>query len=77
MLRLEAVIVLGTGVAAGTLIAAVTLPVFAFTLTGVPLPWISPAACAAVLAGVAGSGAAAMLLPARAVLRRRTSPAPS
>ncbi|XRQ15952.1 FtsX-like permease family protein [Actinomadura welshii] len=74
MLRLEAVIVLGTGVAGGVLIAAVALPVFAFTLTGVPLPAVSPAAAAAVLAAVAGSGTAAIMLPARAVLRRRTSP---
>ncbi|TDC89346.1 FtsX-like permease family protein, partial [Actinomadura sp. 7K507] len=75
MLRLEAAIVLGTGVAAGALIAAVTLPVFATAVAGVPLPSVSPVACAAVLAGVAGSGAAAIMLPARAVLRRRASPA--
>ena len=75
MLRLEAAIVLGTGVTAGALIVAVTLPVFAFTVTGVPLPWISLPECAAVLACVAGSGVAAIMLPARAVLRRRTSPA--
>ncbi|MEU8801769.1 ABC transporter permease [Spirillospora sp. NPDC048819] len=74
MLRLEAAIVLGTGVAAGSLIAGVTLPVFALAVTGLPLPSISPAACAAVLIGVAGSGAAAILLPARAVLPRRTPP---
>ncbi|WP_433478929.1 FtsX-like permease family protein [Spirillospora sp. CA-142024] len=74
MLRLEAVIVLGTGIAAGALIAAVTLPAFAAAVTGLPLPSIPPLTCAAVLAAVAGSGAAAILLPARAVLRPRTSP---
>ncbi|TDC45686.1 FtsX-like permease family protein [Actinomadura sp. KC345] len=74
MLRLEAAIVLGTGIAAGALIAGVTLPVFAVAVAGVPLPAVSPGACAAVLAGVAGSGTAAITLPARAVLRRRTSP---
>ncbi|MFI0412032.1 FtsX-like permease family protein [Actinomadura sp. 3N508] len=75
MLRLEAAIVLGTGVAAGALIAAVTLPAFAAAVTGVPLPWVPPLPAAAIVACVAGSGAAALLLPARAVLRRRTSPA--
>jgi putative ABC transport system permease protein len=74
MLRLEAAIVLGTGVAAGALIVAVTLPVFATAVTGLPLPSISPLMCGAILAAVAGSGGAAILLPARAVLRRRTSP---
>ncbi|TDB87812.1 ABC transporter permease [Actinomadura sp. KC216] len=74
MLRLEAAIVLGTGVAAGALIAAVTLPAFAAAVTGVPLPWVPPPTAAAILTCVAGSGAAAILLPARAVLRRRTSP---
>ncbi|MCQ0021391.1 ABC transporter permease [Actinomadura madurae] len=38
MLRLEAAIVLGTGIAAGTLIAAVTLLTFAAAVTGLPLP---------------------------------------
>ncbi|GAA4241302.1 ABC transporter permease [Actinomadura meridiana] len=74
MLRLEAAIVLGTGIAAGTLIVAVTLPVFATAVTGLPLPSISPVSCAVILAAVVGSGGAAILLPARAVLRRRTSP---
>ncbi|MGW5412385.1 FtsX-like permease family protein [Actinomadura geliboluensis] len=74
MLRLEAAIILGTGTAIGVAIAAVTLMAFAMAVTGVPLPAVSPAACAAVLLGVAGSGTAAILLPARAMLRRRTSP---
>ncbi|MEU8123995.1 ABC transporter permease [Spirillospora sp. NPDC049024] len=74
MLRLEAAIVLGTGVATGALIAAVTLTAFAARVTGMPLPSVPPLACAVLLLGVAGSGAAAILLPARAVLRRRTPP---
>ncbi|URN01389.1 ABC transporter permease [Actinomadura madurae] len=74
MLRLEAAIVLGTGIAAGTLIAAVTLLTFAAAVTGLPLPSVPPLTCAAVLLGTAGPAAAAILLPARAVLRRRTSP---
>ncbi|WP_258943287.1 FtsX-like permease family protein [Actinomadura luteofluorescens] len=74
MLRLEAAIVLGTGIAVGALIAAVTLTAFAARVTGLPLPSVPPLECAAVLLGVAGSGAAAILLPARAVLRRRTPP---
>ncbi|MGI5329836.1 FtsX-like permease family protein [Actinomadura nitritigenes] len=74
MLRLEALIVLGTGAAAGSLIVAVVVPAFATAVTGLPLPAVSPVTCAAILATVAGSGAAAVLLPARAMLRRRTSP---
>ncbi|WP_344271586.1 ABC transporter permease [Actinomadura napierensis] len=74
MLRLEALIVLGTGAATGSLIVAVVIPAFATAVTGLPLPAVSPLTCAAILATVAGSGAAAILLPARALLRRRTSP---
>ncbi|WP_026404136.1 FtsX-like permease family protein [Actinomadura rifamycini] len=74
--RLEALIVLGTGVLVGTLVAAVTLFAFALGVVGRPLPTVPPAV-AAVLLGVAGSGAAAVMLPARAMLRRRASPAGS
>jgi putative ABC transport system permease protein len=74
MLRLEALIVLGTGAAAGSLIVAVVVPAFATAGTGLPLPAVSPRTFAAILAAVAGSGAAAILLPARAMLRRRASP---
>ncbi|MBW8485952.1 ABC transporter permease [Actinomadura parmotrematis] len=74
MLRLEAVIVLGTGIATGGLIAAVTLMAFATAVTGLPLPSVSPATSAVVLLGVGGAGAAAILIPARAILGRRTSP---
>ncbi|MBO2463671.1 ABC transporter permease [Actinomadura violacea] len=73
-LRLEALIVLGTGAAAGSLVVAVVIPAFATAVTGLPLPAVSPLTCAAILATVAGCGAAAVLLPARAMLRRRTSP---
>lgn len=73
MLRLEAAIVLGTGIVLGAAIAAVTLMAFAMAVRGLPLPAISPAACAAVLLTVAVSGGAAILIPARAVLPRRTS----
>jgi putative ABC transport system permease protein len=74
MLRLEALIVLGTGAAAGSLIVAVVVPAFATAVTGLPLPAVSPLTCAAILTAVTGSGAAAVLLPARAMLGRRTSP---
>ncbi|QXJ23345.1 ABC transporter permease [Actinomadura graeca] len=77
MLRLEAAIVLGTGTLTGAAIAGVTLAAFATAITGLPLPSVSPVACAAVLLGVAGSGAAAILLPARALLPRRSSPSVS
>ena len=75
-LRLEAVIVLGTGLAAGVLIAGVTLLMFATAVTGLPLPAVDPVPAVLVLVFVAGSGAAAMLLPARALLRRRSPGAP-
>ncbi|MFD0684424.1 ABC transporter permease [Actinomadura fibrosa] len=74
MLRLEAVIVLGTGIAAGGLIAAVTLMAFAFAVTGLPLPSVSLTSSGLVLLAVGGSGAAAILVPARAILRRHASP---
>ncbi|MUN42188.1 FtsX-like permease family protein [Actinomadura litoris] len=73
-LRWEAAIVLGTGLLTGAAIALVTLLALAMAVTGAPLPAISPVAAAAILAGVAGPAAAAMLLPARAMLRRRSSP---
>ncbi|QFG26400.1 ABC transporter permease [Actinomadura sp. WMMB 499] len=75
-LRLEALIVLGTGVLTGTLIAAVTLLAFAIGVVGAPLPAVSPVAAAAIVLGVAGSGAAAVMLPAHRMLRRRSAPTP-
>ncbi|WP_083983457.1 FtsX-like permease family protein [Actinomadura hibisca] len=71
MVRLEAVIVLGTGLVAGALIAGVTLLAFATAVTGLPLPAVPLRPAAALLLVVGGSGAAAMSLPARALLRRR------
>ncbi|MFG2007032.1 FtsX-like permease family protein [Spirillospora sp. NPDC048911] len=70
MLRLEAAIMLGTGVAVGTLIAGVTLLAFAVAVTGLPLPAVPPLTVAAILLLVTGPGAAAMLLPARPMVRR-------
>ncbi|WP_192810151.1 FtsX-like permease family protein [Actinomadura rudentiformis] len=70
MLRLEAAIMLGVGLAVGTLIAGVTLLAFATAVTGLPLPAVPPLTFAAILLLVAGPGAAAMLLPARPMVRR-------
>ncbi|WP_067829936.1 FtsX-like permease family protein [Actinomadura kijaniata] len=70
MVRMEALVVLGTGLAVGTLIATVTLLAFAAGVTGLPLPAVSPAAALAILAFVAVSGTAAVMLPAR----RATAP---
>ncbi|GAA3984178.1 FtsX-like permease family protein [Actinomadura viridis] len=75
-LRLEAAIVLGTGAATGSLIAAVTLMSFATAVTGLPLPWVPPLPAALILIVVGGSGAAAMILPARVLLRRESPEAP-
>ncbi|MFC6883156.1 MULTISPECIES: ABC transporter permease [Actinomadura] len=69
MLRLEAAIVLGTGIATGVLIAAVTLLALATAVSGLPLPTVPPLMCAALLLVVAASGAAAVLVPARSLLR--------
>jgi putative ABC transport system permease protein len=69
MLRLEAFIVLGIGVAVGTAIWGVTLLAYATAITGLPLPSIPPLTCAAILLLVTGPGAAAMLLPARPMMR--------
>ncbi|MBO2452705.1 ABC transporter permease [Actinomadura barringtoniae] len=70
MLRLEAFIVLGIGVAVGAVISGVTLMAYAMVVTGLPLPSIPPLTCAAVLLLVTVPGAAAMLLPARTMMRR-------
>ncbi|GLZ06843.1 ABC transporter permease [Actinomadura sp. NBRC 104412] len=71
-LRLETAIVLGTGVATGVLVAGVALVMFAGAV-GLPLPSAPPVPLVLILALVAGPGAAATMLPARAVLRRRTA----
>ncbi|HEX2317026.1 MAG TPA: ABC transporter permease [Thermomonospora sp.] len=72
MLRLEAVVVLGTGIAVGTLIAGPTLVMFAVAVTGLPAPSVPPIPCASILAFVIVTGSAAILLPARSMLRRDT-----
>ncbi|WP_306339242.1 ABC transporter permease [Streptomyces sp. AS13] len=74
MLRLETCLVLGTGAAVGSLVAAVTLLTFGGAVTGLSALSVSPSACAAVLGTVFLSGTAAVMLPARRLLRRRGSP---
>ncbi|MFG3283310.1 FtsX-like permease family protein [Streptomyces sp. NPDC048111] len=74
MLRLEAFLALGTGAAVGTLVAAVTLLTFGGAVTGLSALSVSPTVCAAVLGTVFLSGTAAVMLPARRMLRRRRSP---
>ncbi|MFE9488545.1 FtsX-like permease family protein [Streptomyces sp. NPDC006641] len=74
MLRLETCLVLGTGAAVGSLVAAVTLLTFGGAVTGLSALSVSPAVCAAVLGTVFLSGTAAVMLPARRLLRRRGSP---
>ncbi|MGW5940489.1 FtsX-like permease family protein [Streptomyces celluloflavus] len=74
MLRLETCLVLGTGAAVGSLVAAVTLLTFGGAVTGLSALSVSPSVCAAVLGTVFLSGMAAVMLPARQLLRRRRSP---
>jgi putative ABC transport system permease protein len=74
MLRLETCLVLGTGAAVGSLVAAVTLLTFGGAVTGLSALSVSPSVCAAVLGTVFLSGMAAVMLPARRLLRPRKSP---
>ncbi|MFJ7491198.1 FtsX-like permease family protein [Streptomyces sp. NPDC097727] len=74
MLRLETCLVLGTGAVVGSLVAAVTLLTFGGAVTGLSALSVSPSVCAAVLGTVFLSGTAAVMLPARRLLRRRRSP---
>ncbi|MFE6665112.1 FtsX-like permease family protein [Streptomyces sp. NPDC057697] len=74
MLRLETCFVLGTGAAVGSLVAAVTLLAFGGAVTGLSALSVSPSVCAAILGTVFVSGMAAVMLPARRLLRRRRSP---
>lgn len=74
MLRLETCLVLGTGAAVGSLVAAVTLLTFGGAVTGLSALSVSPSVCAAVLGTVFLSGMAAVMLPARRLLHRRRSP---
>ncbi|MFE2929738.1 FtsX-like permease family protein [Streptomyces sp. NPDC059278] len=72
MLRLETCLVLGTGAAVGSPVAAVTLLTFGGAVTGLSALSVSPSVCAAVLGTVFLSGTAAVMLPARRLLRRRS-----
>lgn len=74
MLRVETCLVLGTGAAVGSLVAAITLLTFGGAVTGLSALSVSPSVCAAVLGTVFLSGTAAVMLPARRLLRRRGSP---
>ncbi|MER8041278.1 ABC transporter permease [Streptomyces sp. NPDC094032] len=74
MLRLETLLVLGTGTAVGAVVATVTLLTFAGAVTGLSALSVSPVVCAAVLGTVFLSGTAAVMLPGRRLLRRRRSP---
>ncbi|GAA2000118.1 ABC transporter permease [Catenulispora subtropica] len=71
-LRLETVIILGTGTVAGAAVAGLTLFAFAAGVTGLPMLSIPPLACAALVAAVAVPGAAAVLVPGRRILARRS-----
>lgn len=74
MLRLETCLVLGTGTAVSSLVAAVTLLTFGGAVTGLSALSVSPSVCVAALGTVFLSGTAAVMLPARRLLRRRRSP---
>ncbi|MFG2112089.1 FtsX-like permease family protein [Streptomyces sp. NPDC048718] len=74
MLRLETCLVLGTGAAVGSLVAAATLLTFGGAVTGLSALSVSPTVCAAVLGTVFLSGMAAVMLPARRLLPRRRPP---
>ncbi|MEY9929154.1 putative ABC transport system permease protein [Catenulispora sp. GP43] len=71
-LRLETVIILGVGILAGAAVAGLTLIAFAAGVTGLPMLSIPPLACAGILAAVVIPGAAAVLVPARRIVRRRS-----
>ncbi|MEY9871964.1 putative ABC transport system permease protein [Streptacidiphilus sp. MAP12-33] len=69
-LRLETGIILGTGVLVGATVAGLTLFAYASSTTGLAMLSLPPVYCAVLLAAVVVPGAAAVLLPARAILRR-------
>lgn len=73
MLSFETAIILGTGMIVGCLIAAIPLSAFAAAVTGLPLPSMPALPAAAIVTFVAGSGAAAIGIPARLALRRKTT----
>ncbi|GAA2048727.1 FtsX-like permease family protein [Catenulispora yoronensis] len=70
-LRLETVIIIGTGTLVGAAVAGVTLFAYAAGVVGLPMLSIPPLACLGMVAAVAIPGAAAVLLPGRSILRRR------
>ncbi|GAA3441932.1 ABC transporter permease [Planomonospora venezuelensis] len=71
MIRWEALLVGGIAVAVGTAVAAPTLVALSYGVTGSPLPYVPPAAYAAMVAATLGLALAATLLPARAALLGR------
>lgn len=71
-LRLETVIILGVGTLVGAAVAGVTLVAFAAGVTGLPMLSIPPLTCAGIVAAVAIPGAAAVLVPGRRIVRRRS-----
>ena len=71
-LRLETVIILGVGTLAGAAVAGVTLIAFAAGVTGLPMLSIPPLACAGIVAAVAIPGTAAVMVPGRRIVRRRS-----
>lgn len=71
-LRLETVLIVGTGTLVGAAVAGLTLFAFAAGVTGLPMLSIPPLAVAGMVAAVAIPGAAAVLVPGRRILRRRS-----
>ncbi|WP_194896424.1 ABC transporter permease [Catenulispora pinisilvae] len=69
-LRLETVIIVGTGTVVGAAVAGVTLFAYAAGVTGLPMLSVPPLAVAGMVIAVAVPGAAAVLVPARRILRR-------
>ena len=72
MLRLETVIILGTGTCVGALVAAVTMLTFGGAVTGVSALSTPPTLCAAILGTIVLAGGCAVMLPARSLLRRQS-----
>ncbi|MFJ9516899.1 ABC transporter permease [Kitasatospora sp. NPDC101801] len=69
MLRMETAVVVGTGTVVGALVAAATLLTFGGAVTGMAGLAVSPLLCAGIVGAVGLAGAAAVLLPARSLLR--------
>jgi putative ABC transport system permease protein len=71
-LRMETAIVLSTGILIGGGVAAVTLGAFGWSVTGLGMLSVPLVMCAAMLAAIAIPGVAAVMLPARSILRRQS-----